>query len=56
MTDVQRNEIIKKAMAAHAKKVLVSREAARADLIATGIYTKSGALHPDYGGKKTAAA
>jgi hypothetical protein len=56
MTDTQRNALIKKMMVAHSKKVLVSKEAARANLIAMGIYTESGALHPDYGGEKNAAS
>jgi hypothetical protein len=48
--DDKRNEAIKKAITEYSKKALVSKETARASLIASGIYNESGKLNPEYGG------
>jgi hypothetical protein len=50
MTHSERNQAIKNAILAHSRKALASPEAARSSLIASGIYTKNGDLHPNYGG------
>ena len=50
MTHSERNQAIKNAISAHSRKTLSSPAAARRSLIASGIYTKSGDLHPNYGG------
>jgi hypothetical protein len=50
MTHSERNQAIKNAIFAHSQKTLASPAAARRSLIASGIYTKNGDLHPSYGG------
>jgi hypothetical protein len=50
MTHSERNSAIKSLIKDHTARVTVSKEAARASLIASGIYTKSGELHPSLGG------
>lgn len=56
MTHIERNSAIKSLIADHTRRVTVSREAARTSLIASGIYTKSGELHPSLGGPTGRAA
>ncbi|WP_029005941.1 hypothetical protein [Azorhizobium doebereinerae] len=58
MTDEQRRTAIKKLIKDYTDKITVSKEAARAALIAEGIYTESGDLRPEYGGpgKKSKSA
>lgn len=58
MTLEKRNAAILKALAEQTKRNTVSRETARAALIAEGIYTKEGQLRPKFGGprKKASAA
>jgi hypothetical protein len=46
----QRNAAILKALSEQTKRNTVSPEAARAALIAEGIYTKDGQLRPEFGG------
>lgn len=55
MTLEQRNAAILKALAEQTKRNTVSPEAARAALIAEGIYTKDGHLHPNFGGPRDGA-
>jgi hypothetical protein len=50
MTHSERNEAIKKTIAAYSKKSLVDKKTARASLISSGIYTQGGDLHRNYGG------
>lgn len=50
MTDAQRRTAIEKLIADYTAKHTVSKAAARAALIAEGIYTKKGALRAEFGG------
>lgn len=50
MTHIERNSAIKALIADHTRRVTVSKDVARASLIASGLYTKSGELHPSLGG------
>jgi hypothetical protein len=50
VTHSQRNEAIKLAIKAYSQRALLNRETARKSLIASGIYTASGELQPQYGG------
>ena len=50
MTHNERNNAIKSLIKSHTARVTATPEAARASLIASGIYTKSGDLHPLLGG------
>lgn len=50
MNGHERNETIKKMIRDHTERVTVSPEAARASLIADGVYTEAGELRPEYGG------
>lgn len=50
MTDAQRHDAIIALIDEHTKKALVSKAAARASLIASGIYTKKGQLRVEFGG------
>jgi hypothetical protein len=50
VTHRQRNEAIKNAIKAYSKSALQDRDSARKSLIASGIYTSSGELQPQYGG------
>ena len=60
MTDAQRHDAIINLIREHTKKHTVSKAAARADLISSGIYTKKGQLRVEFGGpgskRKSAAA
>lgn len=51
MTAIQVLEKRRAALRAYAKKAKADPEGARKRLIATGIYTKSGKLRPEYGGE-----
>ena len=46
----ERTEKIKRLIRDHTKAATVSRETARASLIADGFYTADGKLKPEYGG------
>lgn len=50
MTDAQRRIAIEKLLEKHTAEHTVSKAAARAALIAEGIYTKKGALRVEFGG------
>lgn len=50
MTHNERNIAIKSLIKSHTARVTATPETARASLIASGIYTKSGDLHPSLGG------
>jgi hypothetical protein len=55
----KRREVIKKIIAEYTAEITVDRKTARAALMKTGIYTRSGELTPEYGGperKKTKKA
>ncbi len=56
MTHSERNIAIKSLIADHTRRVTVSKAAARASLIASGIYTKAGNLDPSLGGPMLKAA
>ena len=55
MTVAQRNAEILRLLAQQTKLNTASKAAARASLIAEGIYTKKGALRVEYGGKSKKA-
>jgi hypothetical protein len=50
MTHSERNDAIKSLIKSHTARVTATPESARASLIASGLYTKSGDLHPLLGG------
>lgn len=50
MTHSERNTAIKSLIVDHTRRVTVSKEVARTSLIASGIYTEAGKLHPSFGG------
>ncbi|MFM9852683.1 MAG: hypothetical protein ACKVOJ_07770 [Sphingomonadaceae bacterium] len=50
MTQTERNIAIKSLIAAHTRRITVSKETARASLIASGLYTEAGDLHASLGG------
>ncbi len=58
MTLEKRNAAIKAMIKTYTDRITVSKEAARAALIAEGIYTKKGVLRREFGGpgKKSKAA
>jgi hypothetical protein len=53
MTEAQRHTATLALIEAHTKKHTVSKAAARADLISSGIYTKKGQLRVEFGGPGT---
>lgn len=52
MTQAERNKKILQAIEAKTKRVVVSKDAARAALVDEGIYTKKGTLRGEFGGKE----
>ncbi len=56
MTNAQRNQAISRGLEAYTKKHTASKAAARTALIAEGIYTQSGKLRAEFGGKHSKIA